>query len=158
MILRLVVCAVLTATLLGVTAPALSTAQLDAADATVDRQLTALSERLQTMVTVDDATRGRGARRVVEFHLPDRTRTSARVTTLRFHSRSGVGVASWRVGDATHHSERLVGVPIRATDGTLTLREPGTHRLAFELRVADGQTVVTVRRLGSVTDSSRGVR
>lgn len=152
MILRVVLGAALTAALLAVTAPALSTAQADAADATVERQLSALSERLETMVATDDATLGRGARRVTAIRLPERTQTSAGVSSLRFHSREGVGVASWRVGDASGHSERLVGVPIRPAGGSLKLREPGVHRLAFGLRVRDGQTVVTVRRLAGTAD------
>lgn len=155
MILRVVLGAVLTAALLGVTAPALSAAQADATDAAVERRLTTLAERLQTMVATDDATPDRGARRIAEVRLPERTLTSAGVGSLRFHSREGVGVASWRAGDASAASSRLVGVPIRPATGSLTLREPGVHRLAFGLRTRDGRTVVTVRRLAGAADSHR---
>lgn len=153
MILRVVLGAVLTAALIGATAPALSVAQADATDAAVERRLTTLSERLETMVATDDATPGRGARRLAEIRLPAQTLTSAGVSSLRFHSREGVGVASWQAGDASGASKRLVGVPIRPAGGSLTLREPGVHRLSFGLQVRDDRTVVTVRRLGSAADS-----
>ncbi|WP_254280076.1 DUF7311 family protein [Haloarcula marina] len=148
MIVRLVVGTVLAATLLGVAAQPLSTARADAADAAVDRQVTALGERLQSMVATDDPTRGRGARRVAEIRLPARTWTSAAVRRLRFHTREGVGVASWRVGGATNRTKRLVGVQIRPVGEALTLRESGTHRLAFGYRRQSGAPVVTVRHVG----------
>ncbi|WP_135302167.1 DUF7311 family protein [Haloarcula amylovorans] len=156
MIVRLFVGVALTAALLSISAPALSTAQADAADATAERQLSALAERLRTMVATDSPTRESDARRIVTVRLPERSLTSAGVTELRFHTRQGVGVASWRVRDAMH-TKRLVSVPIRPVGGSLTLREPGPHRLSFALERQDGRTVVTVRRM-SDTESSAGGR
>lgn len=154
MIVRLVVAVVLTAALFAVAMPAVSTARADAADSRVDRQLTALGERLQTLVATNDPTAGPGARHVTELTLPARTFTSAAVTRLTLAGNDGVGTASWRVGDASADSTRLVGVPIRTADGgTLTLREPGTHRLVFSLRLRSDRTVVAVSRLGGATDA-----
>lgn len=158
MILRIVIGVALTAALVSVTAPALSTAQADSADATIDRQLRALSDRLETMVATDDPTTGPGARRIAEIRLPEATQTSEAITELRFHSREGVGVATWQVDDAGSDSTRLVGVPIRPVDGELTLSEPGVHRLAFELRLRGGDSVVTVRRLPAVTNRTGSER
>lgn len=118
----------------------------DAADSSVERQLDALGNRLTTMLGTNDPTRGPGARHVTELRLPERSLTSAGVTRLRLYSRSGIGVATWRVGEGRTASTRLSPVPLRAGDGGLTLGEPGPHRLVFELRTQDGETVLTVRR------------
>lgn len=147
MILRIVIGVAISAALVSVTAPALSTAQADSADATVERQLRALSDRLETMVATDDPTTGPGARRTVDIRLPAETQTSENIRELRFHNREGVGVATWRVDDAGGDSTRLVGVPIRPAGDDLTLAEPGVHRLVFALRLRDGESVLTVRRL-----------
>jgi hypothetical protein len=153
-IVRVVLGVVLTAALFAAAAPAVSTARADAADSSVQRQLTALGERLQRMVATNDPTVGPGARHVTELTLPARTVTSAAVDRLRLGTSAGVGVASWRVGDTGGDSARLVGVPIRGADGgNLTLRESGAHRLAFGLRRQSGRTVLTVRRLGGSTDA-----
>jgi len=153
-IVRVVVAVVLTAALVAVSMPAVSTARADAADSRIDRQLAALGERLETLVATNDPTAGPGARHVTELALPAGTVTSAAVRRLRIGSREGVGVASWRVGDTSADSTRLAGVPIRAPDGgSLTLREAGTHRLVFGLRLRSGRTVLTVRRLGGGADA-----
>lgn len=153
MILRLVLGVVLTATLLSVATPLLATASADAADSDVDRQLSGLGERLQTLVETNDPTVGEGARHVTELTLPGRSLTSAGVDRLRFYGRDGVGLATWRVGDRATRRTRLVGVPIRAVGGSLTLRQPGSHRLVFELRSRSDGPVLTVRRLGGRTDA-----
>ncbi|MBX0293475.1 DUF7311 family protein [Haloarcula nitratireducens] len=149
MILRLALGVALTAALLSVSAPALSTARADAADATVERQLSALAERLGTMVAIDSPTRGPGARRVVTVNLPADGPASAAVAELRFHTRRGVGFASWRVRDASH-TRRLVDVPIRPVDGPFSISDSGGHRLVFALELRDGRRVVTVRRLNAL--------
>ncbi|MBV0923663.1 hypothetical protein KTS45_05560 [Halomicroarcula limicola] len=148
MILRFALGVALTAALLTVSAPAVSTARADAADAAVERQLSTLAERLRTMVATDSATRGPGARRVVTVNLPEENPTSAAVAGLRFHTRRGIGFASWRVHDAMH-TRRLVDVPIRSAGGPLWLGDPGDHRLVFALELRDGRRVVTVRRLSA---------
>ena len=158
MILRLVIGAVLTVALVSVTAPALSTAQADSADAEVDRQLRALSDRLETMVATDDPTTGPGARRIAEIRLPAETQTTAEIVQLRFHSHEDVGVATWRVDDAGGDSMRLVGVPLRPTGGELVLEEPGVHRLAFEFRLQDGTAIVTVQRLSRASNRNGSER
>jgi len=152
-ILRVVLAVVLTGALVAAATPAISVAAADRADNSVDRQLTALAADLETMVETDDPSTGPGARAVVELRLPERTLTSAGVDHLSFHSREGVGVATWRVGDAGTRSTRLAGVPVRAAGGDLTLRESGTHRLVFGLRSRANGTVLTVRRLGGGTDA-----
>lgn len=154
MILRLVVGVVLTAALLSASAPMLSVGAADAADSSVERQLDALGDRLTTMVETNDPTRGPGARHVTELRLPERSLTSAAVTRLRLYGRSGLGMAAWRVGERRTSRTRLSTVPLRVgssdedEDGGLILREPGPHRLVFDLRTRDGKTVLTVRRLG----------
>ena len=154
MILRVVLAVVLTATLLAVATPAMADAGADRADSSMERQLSSLESELGTMVETDDPTAGRGARHVAELRLPARSLTSAAVTRLRFVTRGGATVAAWRVGDdATSHT-RLAGVPIGGTGGgELTLRGPGTYRLAFELRSQAGETVLTVERLGGERDA-----
>jgi hypothetical protein len=152
-ILRVVLAVVLTTALLAVAAPAVADAGASRADRAVARQVGALSEALETMVETDDPTAGRGARHVTSVRLPDRSLTSAAITRLRVHSRDDVALASWHVG-ARHSSKRLAPVPVRAAGGgTLTLREPGIHRLAFELRLRAGAVVLTVNRLGGETDA-----
>ncbi|MFC6756091.1 MULTISPECIES: DUF7311 family protein [Haloarcula] len=154
MILRVVLAAVLTAALLSPTLPAMADVGANRADSTMDRQLGSLSEELETMVETDDPTAGRGARHVTELRLPDRSLTSAAVTRLRFASREGVAVASWQVGDSATSRTRLAGTPVRgAGGGPVTLREPGTHRLVFELRARAGKPVLTVKRLGGEPDA-----
>lgn len=155
MILRVVLAVVLTTTLLAAAAPAMADAGASRADSAMHRQLGALAADLETMVETDDPTAGHGARHVAKVRLPDRSLTSAAVTRLRFHSREGVALAAWRVGNGTRHSsKRLAGVPVRAVGGgVVTLREPGTHRLAFELRSRAGAVVLTVKRLGGETDA-----
>lgn len=154
MIVRVVLAVTLTTALLAVATPAMSAAGADRADSTMDRQLSALADDLGALVETNDPTVGPGASHVVALRLPDRSLTSVAVTQLRFHSREGVGLASWRVGDdATSHT-RLAGVPIRAVDGgALTVREPGNHRLVFELRLRAGEPVLTVARLGGERDA-----
>lgn len=155
MILRIVLSVVLTAALLAVAMPLLSTASADSADSTVSRQLTALGDRLQRLVDTNDPTAGRGARHVTTVTIPGRTLTSAGVRHLRLYSHEGVGLATWQVGESRTASTRLVDVPLRAAGGNLTLREPGTQRLAFDLRSKGNRTVLWVRRLetGGVTDA-----
>ena len=154
MILRVVLAVVLTATLLAAALPAMAAAGANRADSSMHRQLGVLSEDLETMVETDDPTVGRGARHVARLRLPDRSLTSAAVTHLRFASREGVAVASWRVGDSATSRTRLASVPVRGAGGEpVTLREPGTHRLVFELRSRAGKLVLTVKRLGGETDA-----
>ncbi|MBX0286096.1 DUF7311 family protein [Haloarcula salinisoli] len=154
MILRVVLAAVLTAALLAVALPAMADVGANRAESTMDRQLGTLGEELETMVETDDPTVGRGARHVAKLRLPDRSLTSAAVTRLRFLSREEVAVASWRVGDSATSRTRLAGVPVRgAGGGPVTVREPGTHRLVFELRSRAGKPVLTVKRLGGETDA-----
>lgn len=153
MILRIVLATVLTAALLAVATPAMSVAAADRADGAVDRQLATLADHLQTMVATDDPTVGPGARHVAAIRLPSRTLTSAGVRFLRFYSREGTALATWRVGDDGTESTRLAGVPIRAGGGGLTLRESGPHELLFALRSQGGHPVLTVRRLGGETDA-----
>lgn len=158
MIFRIVIGAALTAALVAVTAPALSTAQADSADSEIARQLRTLSDRLETMVATDDPTTGPGARRIAEIRLPAATQTTKRVSQLRLHSHEGVGVATWQVHGAGSDSTRLVGVPLRPSGGEITLREPGVHRLAFEFRLRDGDPVVTVQRLSQVANQNGSKR
>lgn len=158
MILRLVIGVALTAALVSVTTPALSTAQADSADADVDRQLRELSDRLETMVATDDPTAGPGARRVAEIRLPAETQTTETIAKLRFHSYEGVGVATWQVEDAGGDSTRLVGVPLRSVGDELVLEESGIHRLAFAFRLQDGEPVVAVQRLSRTTNQNGSER
>lgn len=148
MIVRLVIGVVLTASLVAVAAPAMSTASADAADSSVERQVTALSERLERFVATNDPTRGPGARHVTTLRLPERSVTSAGVEWLRVEDRDGPCVASWQVSEGTVETARLAGVPLRAPSGNLTLEEPGAHRLVFSLRASDDGQVLTVSRLG----------
>lgn len=149
MILRLVVGVVLTAAILAVATPMLSVGATDSADSSVTRQVDALSDRLETMVDTNDPTRGPGARHVTELHLPKRSLASAGIATVRIHSRSGVGLATWRVDNEQSTSRRLTSVPIQASGDGLVLRESGVHHLVFGLRSQEGKTVLRVRRLGS---------
>ncbi|WP_262175704.1 DUF7311 family protein [Haloarcula laminariae] len=154
MILRVVLAVALTTALLAAVTPAIADAGADRADSAMDRQLGALADELGAMVETDDPTTGPGARHVSELRLPERSLTSAAVTRLRFSSRDGVAVASWRVGDGATSHARLAGVPVRAAGGgALTIREPGTHRLVFELRSRAGETVLQVARLGGEYDA-----
>jgi len=153
-IFRVVLAVVLTTALLAVVTPAMADAGANRADSTMDRQLETLAADLGRMVGTDDPTAGRGARHVAELRLPGRSLTSAAVTRLRFDSREGVAVASWRVGDDAGSRTRVAGVPVRGVSGgALTLREPGSHRLVFELRRRAGSPVLTVKRLGGETDA-----
>lgn len=149
MIVRLAIGVLLTAALVAVAAPAMSAASADAADSTVERQVRALSERLQGLVATNDPTVGPGARHVTTLRLPSRSLTSAGVDWLRLDSPEGHAIASWRVSESTTERQRLVGVPLRAPGGNLTLRDAGDHQLAFRLRSQSGRTVITVRRLGT---------
>ncbi|WP_277540385.1 DUF7311 family protein [Haloarcula laminariae] len=154
MILRVVLAVALTTALLAAVTPAIADAGADRADSAMDRQLGALADELGAMVETDDPTAGPGARHVAELRLPERSLTSAAVTRLRFGNRGGVAVASWRVGDGATSHTRLAGVPVRAAGGgALTIREPGTHRLVFELRSRAGETVLQVARLGGEYDA-----
>lgn len=148
MIVRLVIGVVLTASLVAVAAPAMSTASADAADSNVERQVSALSERLERIVATNDPTRGPGARHVTTLRLPERSVTSAGVEWLRFESRDGVGVASWQISEGASETTQVSGVPLRVPGGNLTLGEPGPHRLVFGLRASDDGPVLTVSRLG----------
>jgi hypothetical protein len=136
-----------TVALIGVATPAMSTARVDHAESSIDRQLTALGDRIESLVTTNDPTVGPGARHVTTIQLPRESRTSAGVDFLRFQTRSGVGIASWRVGDAGTQRTRLVGTPIQTTARNLTLESPGEHRLVFALRLESGQPVIRVRKL-----------
>jgi len=147
-IVRLVIGVVLTATLVAVATPAMSTVRVDAADSTVERQLTALGDRLQRLVATNYPTEGPGARHVTTLRLPERSVTSARVESIRLENRAGVGTATWRVAGGPPERHRLVGVPFRARDGNLTLKDTGPHRLAFRFRSRSTGPVLTVRRLG----------
>jgi hypothetical protein len=152
-ILRIVLATVLTAALLSVATPAMSAAGADRADSTIERQLATLADELETMVETDDPTRGPGARHVSELRVPARTLTSAGVSHVRFDSHEGVGLATWQTGDGGTGSARLAGVPIRAVDGSLTLRETGTHKLVFALRSRGDRPVLTVGRLDGDGDA-----
>jgi hypothetical protein len=136
-----------TVALVGVAHPAMSTARVDAAESSIDRQLTALGDRLEKLVRTNDPTVGPGARHVTTIQLPRESQTSSGVGFLRFRTRSGVGIASWRVGNAGTQRTRLVGTPIRTTARNLTLESPGEHRLVFALRIESGQPVLRVRKL-----------
>ena len=154
MIVRVVLAVMLTAALLAVATPAMADAGATRADSAMDRQLTALSADLGTMVETDDPTAGPGARHVAELRLPGRSLTSAAVTELRFVTREGVALAAWRVGDDARSHARLAGVPVRTVgSGPLTIRESGSHRLVFELRSESGEPVLTVKRLGGERDA-----
>ena len=141
--------------LLGVTAPALSTARADAATSDMTRQLTDVAAELEALVAADDATPNGDARRVVDIRLPARTYTSAGVSSLQFRERAGVGVATWQV-ESRAQTERLVDVPIRPTAPARTVTEPGTHRLVFALTRADGRRVLTVHRFKPDAAASAG--
>lgn len=155
MIYRLVLAVAVMTALLGATAPALSTARADAANSAVERQLDDLAAELDRLVAADDATPNGDARRVVELRLPPRTYTNAGVDHLRFETRAGVGLATWQVESRTR-TKRLVGVPVRTTDSTQRLEEPGTHRLVFALTRSDGRRVLTVHRFKSEAAARSG--
>lgn len=154
MIFRVVLAVVLTATLLSAVTPAMADAGADRADSAMNRQLGTLENDLERMVETDDPTAGRGARHVASVRLPGQSLTSAAVTRLRFVTREGVGLASWRVGDGATSHTRIAGVPVRgAGGGALTLREPGTHRIVFELRSRGGEAVLRMSRQDGETDA-----
>jgi hypothetical protein len=154
-IYRLVLAVAVMTALVGATAPALSTARADAANSTMERQLTELATELETLAEGDDATANGDARRAVEIRLPTRTYTSAGVRYLQFTERSGVGVATWGV-ESREQTEQLVDIPIRTTSSTARLEEPGTHRLVFVLTRAEGQRVLTVHRFKSEAAAKGG--
>jgi hypothetical protein len=147
-IVRIVLAAVTTTALLAASSPALSAARADRADATVERQLSTLSERLSSLAAHNDATPAGAARQVVTLRLPERTVTTAAVDRLTVQTANGSCIATWTVGDRRRGREPLVDVPVRPTDGALVLREPGTHRLAFTLTTSGGDPAVVVDRLG----------
>lgn len=149
MIVRLLLAITVTAALLGASWPAVDSARVDHADATVTRQLDTLSERLRAMVVTDDPATGPGARLRAEIRLPHRQLTSARIAALSLVRDNGTTVARWRVGDAGRTRRTLLDYPLVAPGGRLTLRAAGTHRLVFGYRVAKGRPVVTVRRFKS---------
>lgn len=137
-----------TAALIGAAGPAMSIAGADAAEGSIDRQLTALGDRLDRLVTTNDPTVGPGARYVTTLRVPSERQTSAGIDVVAFRTQSGVGLASWRVRDGSTHHTRLVGVPIRAGEGNMTLSGSGRHRLVFALRSESGAPVIRVRRVG----------
>jgi len=148
-IFRLLLAVALTTALVATALPTIAAGSADRTDAAIERQLTELERELAAMTATDDPTASAGARHVTELRLPGRSLTSAGVDWLRFHSREDVAVASWRVGDSATGKTRIAGVAVRAGDsGALTLRETGTHRLAFELHSEGNRTVLTVQRLG----------
>lgn len=154
MILRLLVAVALTTALVAVAVPAITLGSADRTDGVIERQLTELERELSAMTDTDDPTAGPGARHVTELRLPERSLTTAGVRRLRFHSREGVALASWRVGDSATGKTRIAGVPVQADGGeSLTLREAGTHRLAFELQTRANRPVLTVDRLGGETNA-----
>lgn len=147
MIVRLVLAAVVTGALLAVSTPALSAAGVERTDAALERQLGALSDRLEHMVAADDPGEGASARVVATLRLPRRSLTSAGVERVTFRERGEVGVVTWQVGTGHRGRKLLVDAPLRPVGGGLTLAATGPHRLAFELAGRDGDPVVTVRRL-----------
>ncbi|MFC6862127.1 hypothetical protein ACFQGE_01480 [Halomicroarcula sp. GCM10025817] len=144
---RLVLAAVVTGALLAVSTPAISAAGVERTDATLERQLGALSDRLEHLVAADDPGQGASARVVATLRLPGRSLTSAGVERVTFRERGGGGVVTWQVGAGHRGRHLLVDAPLRPVGGALTLAAAGTHRLAFELAGHDGAPVVTVRRL-----------
>ena len=144
---RLVLAAVVTGALLAVSTPAISAAGVERTDATLERQLGALSDRLEHLVAADDPGQGASARVVATLRLPGRSLTSAGVERVAFREREGVGVVTWQVGAGHRGRHLLVDAPLHPVGGALTLAAAGTHRLAFELTGRDGAPVVTVRRL-----------
>ncbi|MHC3378582.1 DUF7311 family protein [Haloarcula sp. H-GB5] len=155
MIYRLVLAVAVMTALVGVSAPALSTARADTASDTMERQLDELEAELTTLVETDDATTNGDARRVVEIQLPVRTYTNAGVSQLQFAERAGVGIATWTV-ESRKQTERLVGISIRTTAATDRLDEPGTHRLVFVLTRSDGQRILRVHRFKSEAAARHG--
>lgn len=148
MIVRTALGVMVTAALIGAVHPAISIARTDAAGSSLDRQLTALGDRLDRLVATNDPTVGPGARYVTTLRVPDEGQTNAGIDAVAFRTRSGIGIASWRVRDGTTHHIRLVGVPIRASEWDMTLNESGRHRLGFALRSESGAPVIRVRRMG----------
>lgn len=149
MIVRVALAVVTATALLAASAPAMSTARADRADATMDRQLSALSDRLESLAARDDATPEGSARRVLTVRIPARTLTTAAVDRLSFRTQNGNGVATWRVADRNRDRELLADLPVRPDGGKLVLRDTGPHRLAFTLVTDGGERAVTVRRLES---------
>jgi len=142
--------AVVTATaLLAASAPAMSTARADSADATMHRQLSAVSGQLESLAARDDATPDGSARRVLTVRLPGRTLTTAAVDQLTLRTQNDSAVATWQVADHGRDRKALADVPLRPDDGRLVLSDPGPHRLAFTLVKTGGERAVTVRRLDS---------
>lgn len=155
MILRVVVAVALLTALVAASEPAVSTARADAADGAIERQIAALTAELRSLIATDDPTPQGDARRIVEITLPARSLTSAGVDRLRFYERGGVGVASWRIG-TQRHSERVAAVPIRSSADAGVLREAGSHRLVFSLRLSNGSRALTVDRFKSETGMRAG--
>lgn len=155
MIVRLVLVAVVTAALLAASLPAIAVARDDRTEATVEKQLRDLAERLRTFVAANDPTRPPSARRVETITLPSRSLTSAGVERIRFRTEQGTGVASATVGSGTRSTVPLVDIPILSGDGPFTLTRNGSHRLVFELGLANGTGMLTVDRLRSPS-SQRG--
>lgn len=152
MIVRVVLAAVTATALMAASSPAASTARADRADAAMQRQVSAIAESLQSLVTRDDATPAGDARRVVTLRVPERTVTTAGVDRLTIRTADGGGVATWTVANRGQKREPLVDVPVRPADGALGLRDPGVHKLVFTLTTVDGRRVVSVRRLGSAME------
>lgn len=158
MIVRLVLATVVTSGLLAASAPALSAASVERADAAVERQVRELATRLTTFVATNDPTEAGSAQIVATLRLPARSLTAAKVERVSFAERGGTGVVTWQVG-ADHQASRvLVERPLRPEDGALALESPGTHRLVFRLHRDAGRTVVTVDRAGGSADGGDDAR
>ncbi|KOX93773.1 DUF7311 family protein [Haloarcula rubripromontorii] len=154
MIYRLVLAVAVMTTLVGATAPALSTARADAASGTMERQVDELRTELTRLVETDAATANGDAQRTVAIRIPAGTYTNAGVSQLQFAERGGVGVATWTV-ESRKQTERLVSIPIRTTAATDRLDEPGTHRLVFVLTRSNGQRMLRVHRFKSEAAARR---
>ena len=138
MVVRVLVSVLLAAALLGYALPAVEEAHTSRADILAREELGTLGDVTEQFVTANDAASPgvAGASRVVEVRVP-------RGTTLAV----GVGprdesLAWTRSGRAGWVGRVETDV---AFDGSLRLREAGTHRLALALVRADGGLAVRVR-------------
>lgn len=149
---RLLLATVVTSGLLATSAPALSAASVERADAAVERQVRELSARLATFVATNDPTEDGSAQVVATLRIPSRSVTAASVERVTFEERGDAGVVTWQVG-SDHQSRRvLVERPLRSEGGPLVLESSGSHRLVFSLRRDAGRSVVTVDRLADSAD------
>lgn len=153
---RAVLAVALAVALLGASLPAVDTARVERADATVERELRRLADEMRLLDRREDpATEGaRGPRWRVRVRLPRRSWTSAGIEHVSLSNRTGRNrsngtVFRWRVDGGHRRAMYLPSVRVRpAEDGSLAFRTGGTHRLALGLVRDGGTTVVTVRRRG----------